>query len=72
MYILVKKTTIVLFASIIFIVVLPLNAQLENWVWSLNGPGNNHDHANAITFGNDGNLYAAGYCRNADDGLSIL
>ena len=51
MFILVKKTTIVLFASIIFVFVLPLNAQIENWVWSLNGPGNNHDHANVITFG---------------------
>jgi YD repeat-containing protein len=32
-----------------------------NWTYTYNGSGNEHDLANSITYGDDGNLYAAGY-----------
>lgn len=36
-------------------------AQVERWVYTYNGTGNGEDRANAIVYGNDGNIYAAGY-----------
>ena len=36
-------------------------AQVERWVYSYNGSGNVEDCANAIIYGDDGNIYAAGY-----------
>ena len=48
---------------IIILLLLPIGlcAQIENWVYRYNGPGNNDDEANSIVYGVDGNIYAAGY-----------
>ncbi|MFO7676610.1 MAG: hypothetical protein R6X12_09890, partial [bacterium] len=44
-------------------VLLPivLQAQTENWVYRLAGPGGSSDVATSIHYGADGNIYAAGY-----------
>jgi uncharacterized delta-60 repeat protein len=49
--------------TVIIIVLLPtvLIAQSENWVYNYNGSGNQSDGAFSIVYGDDGNLYAAGY-----------
>jgi uncharacterized delta-60 repeat protein len=35
----------------------------ERWVYRYNGPGYSDDHANALVYGSDGYIYAAGRCR---------
>ncbi|UCG68590.1 MAG: PKD domain-containing protein, partial [Thermoplasmata archaeon] len=35
------------------------------WVANYNGPGNNHDCANALTIDSSGNIYVTGHSRNA-------
>jgi uncharacterized delta-60 repeat protein len=47
----------------IAIVLIPmiLFAQVENWVYNYNGPVNGNDGAWSITYGDDGNIYAAGF-----------
>jgi uncharacterized delta-60 repeat protein len=49
--------------KVIITVLLPvvLLAQIQNWVYTYNGPENRDDHANSIVYGADGNVYAAGY-----------
>lgn len=44
-------------------IVISLNKETgdTNWVYRYNGPGNGEDAANFIVYGNDGNIYAAGY-----------
>jgi len=37
-----------------------LLAQVENWIYTYNGHGNDDDGANSIVQGSDGNIYAAG------------
>lgn len=37
----------------------------ERWVYRYNGPGNHRDEANSITYGQDGNVYAAGFSSNS-------
>jgi hypothetical protein len=39
---------------------LILFAQIENWVYRYNGPGDGSDRARSIVYGSDGNIYAAG------------
>lgn len=38
-----------------------LHSQIERWVYTYNGQANSSDCANAIIYGDDGNIYAAGY-----------
>lgn len=33
----------------------------ERWVYQYNGPGNGHDYAYSISYGNDNNIYAVGH-----------
>lgn len=37
------------------------SAQVERWVYAYNGTGNTDDEAYVVTYGDDGNIYAAGY-----------
>jgi hypothetical protein len=46
-----------------FVVISLTTAGHERWVYRYNGPGNSDDIANAIVFGADGNIYAAGNSR---------
>jgi uncharacterized delta-60 repeat protein len=46
--------------TIIFLTPLLLFAQIENWVFTYNGTANGDDGARAVTYGADGNIYAAG------------
>jgi hypothetical protein len=49
--------------KLILIVFLPfvLLAQVENWIYTYDGPGNSADVVNSVINGGDGNMYAAGY-----------
>lgn len=40
---------------------IPVQAQIERWIYTYNGPADNADEALSIVFGQDGNLYAAGF-----------
>jgi uncharacterized delta-60 repeat protein len=56
--------------KIIIMIVLPivLLAQIENWVYTFNGPGNGWDQVSKIIYGADGNLYAAGFSQGIGTG----
>jgi len=54
------KTKEFLLIAIIFLIPFALFAQIENWVYRYNGPGNSNASANTIAYGTDGNVYAAG------------
>jgi lipopolysaccharide export LptBFGC system permease protein LptF len=41
-------------------VITQLHAQIERWIYTYNGVGNNADEANSIVYGSDNNLYSAG------------
>lgn len=46
----------------------------ERWVYRYNGPANGTDYVNCITYGDDGNIYAAGVSKgstNSDDFIVI-
>jgi len=47
----------------IFVILVPimLFAQTERWVYNYNGPANDVDYATSVLFGQDGNIYTAGY-----------
>lgn len=54
---------------------LMLFSQTERWVYQYNGGIYNfHDQANSITYGADGNIYAAGFSKNAawQDDLAVI
>jgi hypothetical protein len=56
-------------------IVISLNISGDtNWVYRLNGPGNSIDIANTITYGEDNNIYAAGYINksSSDDDLTVV
>ena len=44
-----------------FIVISLDTSGQENWVYRYNGVGNGTDYVNSITYGDDGNIYVAGY-----------
>jgi len=46
---------------VMFSLPLTLLAQVENWIYTYNGHGNDDDYARSIIQGSDGNIYAAGY-----------
>jgi uncharacterized delta-60 repeat protein len=43
-----------------------------NWVYRYNGPGNGSDVANAVVYGSDSNIYAAGYSTGSGTGFDFL
>jgi len=47
-----------------FIVISLTTAGDTNWVYRYNGPSSSIDEAHSIVYGNDGNIYAAGYSYN--------
>jgi hypothetical protein len=59
-----KKFCVVVLACLFPIILL---SQTENWVYRYNGPANSYsDEANAIVYGADGNIYAAGFSDNTN------
>ncbi len=46
--------------------------QSERWVYTYNGLGNSNDQCYSIIYGNDGNIYAAGYAYNGDSNKDFL
>jgi hypothetical protein len=42
------------------ITIIPAKAQIERWIYTYNGTGNNADEAYSIVYGGDNNLYSAG------------
>jgi len=55
-----------------FLLPFILSAQIENWVYKYNGPGNLDDWADPIVYGADGNIYAAGYSSDTDYDLTVI
>lgn len=55
-------------------VLLPfiLFAQIENWVYWYNGPGNSYDYAHSIVYGADWNIYAAGSSQGLTTSMDFL
>ncbi len=51
-------------------IVISLNKDTgdTNWVYRYNGPADSGDVANSLVYGDDGNLYAAGYSRGSGTG----
>lgn len=49
-------------------------AQVENWIYKFNGQYFGHDHANSMTFGNNGYVYIAGSSKNTswDDDFTVI
>ena len=64
--------------QVLFIVIvvlfwtINLFAQTENWVYTYNGPGNGWDYAFPIIYGDDGNLYAAGFSQGSNRDLFVV
>lgn len=54
-----------IFAFLCMFLPAVLFSQTENWVYRYNGPANSDDGALAVTYGEDGNIYAAGYSTGA-------
>jgi uncharacterized delta-60 repeat protein len=55
------------------IVVISLDTEgNENWVYMYDGPDNGIDHANAIIYGLDGNIYVAGYSDSANYDFVVI
>jgi uncharacterized delta-60 repeat protein len=60
-----------LYAVALFLSPFVLVAQVENWVYRYNGPGNSEDCAESIVYGDDGNIYTAGYSYDTE-GYDLL
>jgi uncharacterized delta-60 repeat protein len=44
----------------------------SNWVYRYNGPGNDWDELDAVVYGADGNIYAAGYSMGSGTGYDFM
>ncbi|KPJ74036.1 hypothetical protein AMJ52_02240 [candidate division TA06 bacterium DG_78] len=55
-------------------IVISFNAQDgdTNWTYRYNGPGNGSDEANAIVYGDDGDIYAAGYSYDVTSDFIVI
>ena len=56
----------ILFVLVIMLVPIVLFAQTQRWVYNYNGPDNDVDYATSVLFGQDGNIYTAGYSWGAN------
>jgi outer membrane protein assembly factor BamB len=54
-------------------IVISLNKDTgdTNWIYRYNGPADSADCANSLVYGDDGNLYAAGYSRGSGTGADF-
>jgi len=63
---------ILIFLSMI--IIIPVQAQVERWIYAYDGPANNADEAHSIVYGGDNNLYTAGFSfgLTGDNDFTIL
>ncbi len=58
--------------SLLLLLPFLLDAQTQRWVFRYNGSGNNNDYANAVAYGSNGNVYAAGSVRRTNDDFTVI
>ena len=55
-----------------FVITSTTSSGIERWVYNYNGLANSTDCANAIMYGNDNNIYAAGYSKENSDDIIVV